>query len=88
MLIPNLGRIADTAHTRAQDGAMFGPRSTFLGVRVEVQKDVILGAYKIDVGEVKKANRVPVLGAENGALLRGRKMKPFWGQCRIMVVLW
>ena len=79
MVIPNLGRIAETAHTRAQDGAMSGSRSTFLGVQVEVQKEVILGAYKIDVGEVKKANKGPVLGAENGAFLRGQKWSHFSG---------
>ena len=60
----------------------------FLGVQVEVQKEVILGAYKIDVGEVKKANKGPVLGVENGAhfgsrkwsLFEGPKMEPFRGQ--------
>ena len=79
MLIPNLGRIAETAHTRAQDGAMSGPRGTFLGAQVEAQKAAILGAYKIDVGEAKKANKKPVLGVENGTFLRGLKMEPFSG---------
>ena len=80
MLIPNLGRIAETAHTRAQDGAMSGPRSTFLGAEVEVQKEVILGAYEIYVGEAKKANKGPVLGVENGAILRGPKWRHLRGQ--------
>ena len=73
MLIPNLGRIAETAHTRAQDGAMFGSRSTFLGAQVELQKEVILGPYKIDVGEAKKANKAFFLGVENGPILEGQK---------------
>ena len=77
MLIPNLGRIAETAHTRAQDGAMSGSRSTFLGVQVEVQKEVILGAYKIDAGEAKKAFKGPVLGVENGACFGSRKWSLF-----------
>ena len=55
-------RLAETVHTRAQDGAMSGPRSTLLGAQVEVQKEVILGAYKIDVGEAKKAIKGSVLG--------------------------
>ena len=80
MLIPTLGRIAETAHTRAQDGAMSAPRSTFLGGQVEVQKEVILGAYKIDVGEPKQANKGPVLGVENGTFLRGQKWSHFRGQ--------
>ena len=67
MLIPNLGRIAETAHTRAQDGAMSGSRSTCLGVQVEVQKEVILGAYKIDVGEAKKANKTFLSGVEKSS---------------------
>ena len=63
-----LNQVAETAHTRAQDGAMSGPRSTFLEVQVEVQKEVLSGASKIDVGEAKKANKGPVLGV--------RKMEP------------
>ena len=78
MLIPNLGRIAETAHTRAQDGAMFGSRSTFLGAQVELQKEVILGPYKIDVGEAKKANKGPFWGVENGAILGSPKWSYFW----------
>ena len=56
---------------------MSGPWSTFLGAQVEAQNEVILGAYKIDVGEAKKENKGPVLGAENGAFLRGRKWSHF-----------
>ena len=64
-----MGRIAETAHTRAQDGAMFGPRSTFLGVQVELQEEVILRPYENDVGEAKKANKGSVWGAPNGVVL-------------------
>ena len=66
-----MDRIAEIAYTGAQDGAISGSRGTFLGAQVEVQKEVILGAYKIDVGEAKKANKGPVLGVENEAFLRG-----------------
>ena len=57
-----MGRIAEIAHTGAQDGAISGSRSTFLGAQVEVPKGVILGPYKIDAGEAKKAIKRSVLG--------------------------
>ena len=78
MLIPNLGRIAETAHTRAQDGAMFGSRSTFLGAQVELQKEVILGPYKIDIGEAKKANKGPFWGGGKWSHFGEPKMELFW----------
>ena len=52
-----MGRIADIAHIRAQDGAISGSRGTFLGV--------ILGPHKIDVGEAEKANRGSVWGVQH-----------------------
>ena len=55
--------IAETAHTRAQDGARSGSRQLFLGVQVEVQKEVMLGPYKIDLGEAKSVNKDPILGS-------------------------
>ena len=76
-----MGRIAETAHTRAQDGAMSGSRSTFLGVQVEVQKEVILGAYKIDVGEAKKANKGPFWGGGKWSHFGGPKWSYFWSNC-------
>ena len=57
-----MGRIAEIVHTGAQDGAISGPRSTFLEAQVEVPKGAILGPYKIDVGEAKKAIKGSVLG--------------------------
>ena len=57
-----MGRIAEIAHIRAQDGAISGSRGTFLRVQVEAPKGVILGPYKIDVGEAKKAIKGSVLG--------------------------
>ena len=72
-----MGRIAETAHTRAQDGAMCGPRSTFLGVQVELQEEVILRPYENDVGEAKKANKGPFWGVENGAIFGKHFLEQF-----------
>ena len=62
MVTPNLGRVAEIVHTRAQDEAIYGSRSTSLGAQVEVPKGVILRPYEIDVGEAKKAIKGSVLG--------------------------
>ena len=64
-----MGRIAEIAHIRRQDGAISGSRSTFLEAQVEVPKGVMLGPYRIDVGEAKKANKGSVLGVQNGVVL-------------------
>ena len=61
-----MDRIAETAPTRAQDGARSGSRQWFLGVQVEIQKEVMLGPYKIDVGEAKSANKDPIWGVDLG----------------------
>ena len=68
-----MGRIAEIVHIRRQDGAISGSRSTFLRAQVEVPKGVILGPYKIDVGELKRRLRGPfwmlVLEVQNGVVL-------------------
>ena len=64
-----MDRIAEIAYTGAQEGAISGSRGTFLGAQVEVPKGVILGPYKIDVGEAKKAIKGPVLGTILGPVL-------------------
>ena len=66
LLETNMDRSAETAHTRAQDGARSGSRQLFLGVQVDVQKEVMLGPYKSDVGEAKSANKDPILGVDFG----------------------
>ena len=68
--IPNMDRIAGTAHTRAQDGAMLGSQVTFYGVQVEVQKGVMLGPWKLDVGDPKRANRGSILGVQKEVRFR------------------
>ena len=44
---PNLDRIAETAHTRVQDGAMLGSNTNFYRDQDDFQNDVMLGPYKI-----------------------------------------
>ena len=61
-----MGRIAETAHTRAQEGAMFGSQTSFFGSQIELQKEVILGPYKFDVGDAQSAIKGVVLGVQNG----------------------
>ena len=68
-----MGRIAETAHTRAQEGAMFGSQTSFFRPQIELQKEVILGPYKFDVGDVQSAIKGVVLGVENGSIW-GSKM--------------
>ena len=63
-----MGRIAETAHTRAQEGAMFGSQTSFLGSQIELQKGVILGPYKFDVRDLKSANKGSVLGSILGGV--------------------
>ena len=65
-----MGRIAETAHTRAQEGAMFGSQTSFFRPQIELQKEVILGPYKFDVGDPKSANKGSVLGVQNGVDFR------------------
>ena len=65
-----MGRIAETAHTRAQEGAMFGSQTSFFRSQIEFQKGVILGPYKFDVGELKSANKGSILGLQNGVNFR------------------
>ena len=67
-----MGRIAEIAHIRRQDGAISGSRSTFLGAQVEVPKGVILGSCKIDVGEAKKRIRGPFWVFKKGFKMGGR----------------
>ena len=61
-----MSRIAETAHTRAQEGAMFGSHTPFFRSQIELQKGVILGPYKFDVGDLKSANKGSILGVQNG----------------------
>ena len=61
-----MGRIAETAHTRAQEGAMFGSRTSFFRSQIELQKWVILGTYKFDVRDLKSANKGSILEVQNG----------------------
>ena len=61
-----MGRIAETAHTRAQEGAMFGSQTSFFRAQFELQKEVILGPYKFDVGDAQSAIKGSVLGGQNG----------------------
>ena len=70
--VPNMGRIAETAHTRAQEGAMFGSQTSFFGSQIGLQKGVILGPYKFDVGDAQSAIK--------GVVLEGLKWDPFWEQ--------
>ena len=67
-----MGRIAEIAHTRAQEGGMFGSQTSFFRPQVEFQKEVILGPYKFDVGDAQSAIKGVVLG--------GLKRGPFWEQ--------
>ena len=64
-----MDRIAEIVHTRDQDGAISGSRGIFLGFQVEVPEGVVLGPHKIDVGEVKNANKGSVLGVQNEVVL-------------------
>ena len=57
-----MGRIAETSHTRAQEGAMFGSQTSFFRSQIEFQKGVILGPYKFDVGDLKNANKGSIFG--------------------------
>ena len=57
-----MGRIAEIAHTRAQEGAMFGSQTSFFRAQIELQKEVILGLYKFDVGDLKSANKGSIFG--------------------------
>ena len=66
MRIPNIGRIAETSHTRAQEGAMFGSQTSFFRPQIELQKEVILGPYKFDVGDAQSAIKGVVWGVQNG----------------------
>ena len=68
MGIPNIDRIAETAHTRAQDGAILGSQASFYGVQIEVQKGVMLGPWKLDVGDPKRANKGVILGGSSSDL--------------------
>ena len=64
-----MGRIAETSHTRAQEGAMFGSQTSFFRPQIELQKEVILGPYKFDVGDAQSAIKGVVSGVQNGAIL-------------------
>ena len=72
MRIPNMDRIAEIAHTRAQDGAILGSQANFYGVQIEVQKGVMLGPWKLDVGDPKRANKGGHFGGEFQRLKLGR----------------
>ena len=61
-----MGRIAETSHTRAQEGAVFGSRTSFFRPQIELQKEVILGPYEFDVRDAQSAIKGVVLGVENG----------------------
>ena len=61
-----MGRIAETAHTRAQEGAMFGSQTSFFMPQIELQKEVILGPYEFDVRDAQSAIKGVVLGGQNG----------------------
>ena len=63
-----MGRIAETVHTRAQEGAMFGPPTSFFRFQVKFQKGVILGPYKFDVGDLRSANKGSILGGSSADL--------------------
>ena len=65
-----MDRIAETPHTRAQDGAMLGFQASFYGVQIEVQKGVMLGPWKLDVGDPKRANRGSIWGVQKGVRFR------------------
>ena len=65
-----MARIAETGNIGTQDGARSGSRQLFLGVQVEVQKEVMLGPDKIDIGEAKSANKDPFWGVDVGAHFR------------------
>ena len=49
-----------------QDGARLGSRANFYRVQVEVQKEVMLGPWKLDVGDLKSANKGSILGSTLG----------------------
>ena len=69
-----MDRIAEIAYTGAQEGAISGSRGTFLGAQVEVPKGVILGPYKIYVGEAKKSkHRTRTFGALQHTLFGSSK---------------
>ena len=63
-----LNQVAETAHTRAQEGAMFGSQTSFFRSQIELQKGVILGPYKFDVGDLKSANKGSILGSILGGV--------------------
>ena len=79
-----MGRIAETAHTRAQEGAMFGSQTSFFRSQIELQKEVILGPYKFDVGDAQSAIKGVVLGVQNGAHFGGPKWGRFWSQFKLI----
>ena len=57
-----MGRIAEIAHTRAQEGAMFGSQTSFFRSQIELQNGVVLGPYEFDVGDAQSAIKGVVLG--------------------------
>ena len=67
-----MGRIAETAHTRAQEGATFGSQTSFFRSQIELPKGVILGPYKFDVGDPKSTKKGSVLGVQNGVDFRSQ----------------
>ena len=72
-----MDRIAKIAHTRAQDGAILGSQASFYGVQIEVQKGVMLGPWKLDVGDLTRVNK--------GVDLGGLKWGPCWGQFKLII---
>ena len=75
-----MGKIAETAHTRAQEGAMFGSQTSFFRAQLELQKEVILGPYKFDVGDAQSAIKGVVLGGRKRIHFGGPKWGRLWSQ--------
>ena len=63
-----MGRIAETAHTRAQEGAMFGSQTFFSGPKKKLQKGV---------GRASTGIRQPVASPSSNMSLWGLMADPF-----------
>ena len=46
-----MGRIVENVYLGTQDGAMLGSNTSLLGVRFPLEKEIMLGPYKISLSQ-------------------------------------